>query len=58
MHLISDEAKEKAEEELKKSFLQDKVSDWLVENCTKTEAASDTEDADTTEDTTTEDADE
>lgn len=55
---VSDEAKEKAEEELKKSFLQDKVSDWLVENCTKTEAASDTEDADTTEDTTTEDADE
>lgn len=41
---VSEDAKKKAEEELKKNFLQEKVTDWLIENCKKTEASADTAD--------------
>ena len=47
---VSDDAKKKAEEELKKNFLQEKVTSWLIENCKKTEASADTNDTEDAED--------
>lgn len=46
---VSEDAKKKAEEELKKNFLQEKVTDWLIENCKKTEASADTADTESEE---------
>lgn len=48
---VSDEAIQKTKDELRNSFLQEKVSDWLVENAKAVEAEEeDTEEEDTAED--------
>lgn len=42
---VSDEAIEKTKEEMRSSFLQEKVSDWLVENAKAVEAEDEDEDS-------------